>query len=77
MGKRWSKRWTSSGKGHRRNDVHALRVTPSATLDPIHWALPPSKSHLIRALLLSAQSSQPVELLNVQYAGEDARAMRR
>ena len=77
MGKRWSKRWTSSGKGHRRNDVHVLRVTPSATLDPIHWALPPSKSHLIRALLLSAQSSQPVELLNVQYAGEDARAMRR
>ena len=77
MGKRWSKRWTSSGKGHRRNDVHALRVTPSATLDPIHWVLPPSKSHLIRALLLSAQSSKPVELYNVRHAGEDARAMRR
>lgn len=77
MGKRWSKRWTSSGKGHRRNDVHALRVTPCASLDPVRWALPPSKSHLIRALLLSAQSSQPVELLNVRHAGEDARAMRR
>ena len=77
MGKRWSKRWTSSGKGHRRNDVHALRVTPCASLDPVRWALPPSKSHLIRALLLSAQSAQPVELLNVRHAGEDARAMRR
>lgn len=77
MGKRWSKRWTSSGKGHRRNDVHALRVTPCASLYPVRWALPPSKSHLIRALLLSAQSSQPVELLNVRHAGEDARAMRR
>ena len=77
MGKRWSKRWTSSGKGHRRNDVHALRVTPCASLDPVRWALPPSKSHLIRALILSAQSSQPVELLNVRHAGEDARAMRR
>jgi 3-phosphoshikimate 1-carboxyvinyltransferase len=77
MGKRWSKRWTSSGKGHRRNDVHALRVTPSASATPLQWALPPSKSHLIRALLLSAQSSKPVELYNVRHAGEDARAMRR
>lgn len=52
-------------------------MTPSASSDSVQWALPPSKSHLIRALLLSAQSSQPVELLNVRYAGEDARAMRR
>ena len=77
MGKRWAKRWTSSGKGHRRNDVHALRVTPATSNDPVLWSLPPSKSHLIRALLLASQSLESVELNNVESAGEDARAMRR
>ena len=77
MGKRWAKRWTSSGKGHRKNDVHALRVTPSSSTEPVQWSLPPSKSHLIRALLLASQSFESVELHNVGSAGEDARAMRR
>ena len=77
VGKRWAKRWTSSGKGHRRNDVHALRVTPPSSTEPVQWSLPPSKSHLIRALLLASQSLESVELHNVGCAGEDARAMRR
>ena len=77
MGKRWAKRWTTSGKDHRRNKVHALRVIPSAQNDPLEWILPPSKSHLIRALLLAGQSPLPVDLEQVKNAGEDARAMRR
>lgn len=77
MGKRWAKRWTSSGKGHRRNDIHALRVTPHTSDETVQWSLPPSKSHLIRALLLASQSSESVHLYNVASAGEDARAMRR
>lgn len=77
MGKRWAKRWSFSGKGHRRNNIHAVRITPSASVDPVVWSLPPSKSHLIRALLLAAQAPVPVDLSNVQNAGEDARSMRR
>ncbi len=77
MGKRWAKRWSASGKGHRRNNLHALRIIPSTSEKAIQWALPPSKSHLIRALLLAAQTNEPVELSNVQHAGEDARSMRR
>jgi 3-phosphoshikimate 1-carboxyvinyltransferase len=77
MGKRWARRWTSSGKGHRRNDVHATRVKPTVSMSTIQWPLPPSKSHLIRVLLLAAQSSTSVMLLNTQFAGEDARSMRR
>ena len=77
MGKRWAKRWTTSGKDHRRNKIHALRVLPSRLKDPLKWILPPSKSHLIRALLLAGQSPSPVDLEQVKNAGEDARAMRR
>ena len=77
MGKRWAKRWSASGKGHRRNNLHALRIIPSTSNKAIQWALPPSKSHLIRALLLAAQANEPVQLCNVQHAGEDARSMRR
>jgi 3-phosphoshikimate 1-carboxyvinyltransferase len=77
MGKRWAKRWTSSGPDHRRNNLLVSRITPSPSSEPIHWALPPSKSHLIRSLLLSAQSPTGVDLYNIQHAGEDARSMRR
>ena len=77
MGKRWAKRWTTSGKDHRRNKIHALRVLPSLQKESLEWILPPSKSHLIRALLLAGQSPSPVDLEQVKNAGEDARAMRR
>lgn len=77
MGKRWAKRWTSSGPDHRRNNLLVSRITPRPSSEPIHWALPPSKSHLIRSLLLSAQSPTGVDLYNIQHAGEDARSMRR
>ena len=77
MGKRWAKRWTTSGKDHRKNNIHAYSVEASKITTPLQWMLPPSKSHLIRALLLAGQASTPIDLLNVGNAGEDARSMRR
>ena len=77
MGRGWVKRWTSSGKGHRRNDLRILRITPRSNSTPIQWQLPPSKSHLIRALALFSQTTQHVALENVTSPGDDVRAMRR
>lgn len=76
MGRGWVKRWTSSGKDHRRNDLRILRITPRSNSTPIQWRLPPSKSHLIRALALFSQTQQHVTLENVAAAGDDVRAMR-
>jgi len=77
MAKGWVKRWTSSGKDHRRNDLRILRITPRSSRGPILWHLPPSKSHLIRALALFSQTQQRVTLENISSAGDDVRAMRR
>ncbi len=76
MARGWVKRWTSSGKDHRRNDLRILRITPRSKSTKIQWQLPPSKSHLIRALALFSQTQQQVTLENVASAGDDVRAMR-
>ena len=76
MARGWVKRWTSSGKDHRRNDLRILRVTPRTNSTRIQWQLPPSKSHLIRALALFSQTQQKVTLENVASSGDDVRAMR-
>ena len=76
MARGWVKRWTSSGKDHRRNDLRILRITPRSNSTRIDWQLPPSKSHLIRALALFSQTKQQITLENVAYAGDDVRAMR-
>tara|TARA_B110000444_G_scaffold259360_2_gene302888 strand:- start:32067 stop:33500 length:1434 start_codon:yes stop_codon:yes gene_type:complete len=76
MARGWVKRWTSSGKDHRRNDLRILRITPESISSPIEWQLPPSKSHLIRALALFSQTNQEVTFENVGSSGDDVRAMR-
>lgn len=59
-----------------RSNTEILRIKPRALDSPVKWALPPSKSHLIRALALFSQSRQKVTLDNVAHSGEDVRAMR-
>ena len=76
MAKKWVKRWTTSGKDHRRNDLRILRVSPRTIFEKIDWRLPPSKSHLIRALALYSQAPQKISLENVAASGDDVRAMR-
>lgn len=56
--------------------VKILRITPRTSTSPLIWKLPPSKSHLIRALALFSQSHQKVTLDNVGHSGEDVLAMR-
>ena len=64
--------WGSSSRGQ----VNILRITTGTSPGPIKWQLPPSKSHLIRALALFSQSNQKVILYNVANSGEDVKAMR-
>ena len=63
------------------NDRHAnrfdiLRITPRTTHETVIWQLPPSKSHLIRAMALYSQTHQKIGLRNVASSGDDVRAMR-
>ena len=76
MAKGWVKRWTTSGKDHRRNDLRILRISPRTISEDVEWRLPPSKSHLIRALALYSQTTQSITLENVAASGDDVRAMR-
>ncbi|MDC0655612.1 hypothetical protein OAP41_01795 [Candidatus Poseidoniaceae archaeon] len=76
MAKGWVKRWTTSGKDHRRNDLRILRISPRTSSKAVEWRLPPSKSHLIRALALYSQTTQSITLENVAASGDDVRAMR-
>lgn len=69
-------RSASSGNGLAHNEHKILQITPSPASTQIEWKLPPSKSHLIRALALFSQSHQKVTLENVARSGEDVRAMR-
>ena len=63
-------------KSASRVGAEILRIKPGAPDSSVRWALPPSKSHLIRALALFSQSHQKVTLDNVAHSGEDVRAMR-
>ena len=43
----------------------------------IQWQLPPSKSHLIRTLLIASQSEQFTMINGINNCGEDARSMKK
>ena len=76
MGKGWVKKWGARGKGHRPSHIPALEVEPTG-LESSSWILPPSKSHLIRMLLLCALSKKKHTLLGFERMGEDAESMMR
>ncbi len=76
MGKGWVKKWGPRGKGHRPSHIPALEVEPTG-LESDSWILPPSKSHLIRMLLLCALSKKKHTLLGFERMGEDAESMMR
>jgi len=77
MAKRWVSKWNASVDTAPVNDIEYLSINGSAKGGDLQWDLPPSKSHLIRLLALSAQSNQVITLKNVNNAGEDSRSMRR
>jgi len=77
MAKRWVSKWNDSVGTAPVNDIEYLSINESAKGGNLQWNLPPSKSHLIRLLALSAQSNQVITLKNVNNAGEDSRSMRR
>ncbi len=77
MAKRWVSKWNDSVDTAPVNDVEYLSISESLKGGDLQWDLPPSKSHLIRLLALSAQSNQIITLKNVNNAGEDSRSMRR
>jgi 3-phosphoshikimate 1-carboxyvinyltransferase len=77
MAKRWVSKWNDSVGTAPVNNIEYLSINESAKGGDLQWNLPPSKSHLIRLLALSAQSNQVITLKNVNTAGEDSRSMRR
>ena len=77
MGGAWVKRWSPDGAGHARSLIGALKVHPPQSVSNLKWTLPPSKSHAIRLMALSAQAEQTVTLLGMENAGADAISMRR
>jgi|GEM_PF-58430 len=77
MAKRWVSKWNDSIGTAPVNNIEYLSINESAKGGDLQWNLPPSKSHLIRLLALSAQSNQVITLKNVNNAGEDSRSMRR
>lgn len=77
MAKRWVSKWNASVDSAPANDIEYLALNNSIKGGDLQWDLPPSKSHLIRLLALSAQSNQIITLKNVKNAGEDSRSMRR
>lgn len=56
--------------------IHIEAYASVTQYPTMKWRLPPSKSHLIRAMALYSQSNQAVKLFNATQSGEDARAMR-
>ena len=52
-----------------------LSIEPMDLEGPLHWALPPSKSHMIRWMVLAAQSSGTVALHFSQEPGRDVSSM--
>jgi len=76
MAKGWVKRWGARGTGHRPSHIPALEVHPTSVIEQ-SWNLPPSKSHMIRMMLLCALSNKKHTLLGFKHIGEDAESMKR
>ncbi|MDP6742745.1 MAG: hypothetical protein QF544_06770 [Candidatus Thalassarchaeaceae archaeon] len=66
--KPWHSKQGGEGKGG------SLTISASSAT-PIEWALAPSKSHMIRWLLLAAQGNKPVTLKFTGSPGEDVMSM--
>ena len=77
MAKPWVRRWSPTRRGEKGSLLPVLSIAPTSSIDEVQWRLPPSKSHAIRWLVLAAQSSQEVVLLNMAQAGQDVVSMRR
>ena len=67
----WHSKQGSEGKGG------SLTISASAVSTPLEWTLAPSKSHMIRWLLLAAQGDKPVTLKFSGCPGEDVMSMAR
>ena len=77
MAHRWARRWKARPEGGPQNLAEVLHVAPlEGTMDGV-WALPPSKSHAIRWLMMGALSEGELRLNGAAGLGEDARSMRR
>ncbi len=70
--KKWS---ASSGKSYRANDEKTLKVDSRIYSSAVEWILPPSKSHLIRWLVLASCSNGQTRLEFTGIPGEDAFSM--
>lgn len=68
--------WAASGPTHRNSKVEVLKVEPFFP-ESVDWKLPPSKSHLIRWLLIAALRDKPTKIHGASPWGEDADSMRR
>ena len=70
------KRWSpSSGKSYRANDEKTLMIEAREYSSTVEWMLPPSKSHLIRWLVLASCSDGQTRLEFTGMPGEDALSM--
>ena len=76
MAKGWVDKWGPRGKGHRPSHIPAIEIQPTSIEDR-PWKLPPSKSHIIRKLLLCALSKGKHTLIGFDELGEDAESMQR
>ena len=76
MAKGWVSKWGPRGKGHRPSHIPAIEIIPTS-IDNKPWKLPPSKSHIIRKILLCALSKGKHTLLGFDELGEDAESMQR
>ena len=77
MKPRWARRWSPTEAGHVPNDLEVLTIGALSEPQDIEWALPASKSHAIRWLLMGALNGAPMTLRGVDGLGEDAESMRR
>lgn len=70
----WKPWFSSPGSEGRGGNT---RIEPRAVVSPVSWRLSPSKSHMIRWLLLAAQGEKSVRILFDGTPGEDIVAMAR
>ena len=68
---------SASDAGHVPDGLDVLSIAPLSQPEAIEWALPASKSHAIRWLLMGALNGTSMTLHGVDGLGEDAESMRR
>ena len=71
-------RWQpNSENGNYKIKDEFLNISPCVNPTNFKWKLPPSKSHLIRMVLIASQTNSKVELSGIHNPGEDAISMAR